>query len=140
MRVRTLLSLSLLMVWLSSPGRAAGQATPPDRKDVDGQLHTGLRDVINQGADLYNGGDPAACYYLFHGALVATSPLLSHRPEVQKIIQDGLSNARLLPRFNQRAHALRGVLDRVRKIIAPESKAAEEGKKGEKKPGEKPGT
>lgn len=137
MRTRTLPLLPLLLACLAGPARVEGQPAPAERKDVDAQVHGGLRDVINQGADLYNGGDPAACYYLFHGALVASGPLLSHRPDVQKIIQEGLGNARRLPRFNQRAHALRGVLDRVRKIIDPEPKTSGEDKKGEKKTPEK---
>lgn len=122
MRVRRLPYLLVLAACLAGgaragPPQAGEKAGPADRKDVDRQVHAGLRDAINQGADLYNAGEPAGCYYLFHGALVTAGPLLSHRPEVQKIIQEGLSGARRLPRFNQRAHALRGVLNRVRNII-----------------------
>ena len=97
---------------------------PPERKDVDRQLYKSLRDVTNHGADLYNGGDPAACYFLFHGALTAAGGVLEHRPELQKLIQEGLASAGRLPRFAQRAHALRNLLDRVRNVLNPERKAA----------------
>src|SRR5213593_4712224 len=76
-------------------------------KASDATLFGTLRDVINRGADLYNGGDPAACYRLFEGSLMSIRPLLEHRPELQKSIARGLASAERDPLTWRRAFTLR---------------------------------
>ena len=56
-----------------------------------------LRDVINRGADLYNQGEPAACYRLYQGSLLTVRPLFDHKPELQKAIADGIASAQREP-------------------------------------------
>lgn len=124
-RFLDLFVVSLIFVAGVTSARAQDKPTASiDRKDVDRQLYRSLRDVIDQGADLYNEGNHTGAYYLFHGALAAAGPLLSHHPDVQKYIQTGMASAARLPRFGQRAVALRGVLDRVRTSINPNRKPA----------------
>jgi len=106
---------------LAGAGRAADEKTagPMDRKALDTALYNNLRDVINRGAALYNSGDQAGCYRLFEGALLAVGPLLTHHPELQKTITEGLTAANQDPMIGRRALALRTVLDKVRSEINP---------------------
>jgi hemoglobin len=109
----------------------AGQEPPApagDGKAIDQQLFAVLRDVINRGRDHYNNGDPAACYHMFHGALQITRPMLAHRPELQKSVQDGMAEAEAQPDMRRRAWVLRNVMDRVRTELKGESAKAEPGK------------
>lgn len=115
-----LLAFALLTVCLAGvigaePDRPAG-----DRKDIDEALYTTLRDVINRGRDFYNGGNPAACYYMFQGALQVATPMLAHRPELQKTVRDGLADAEANADIRQRAWILRQVMDKVRAEVKGE--------------------
>lgn len=110
---------------------SAGQEKPPtERKDIDQQLYTSLRDVINKGRDYYNAGNPAACYYMFQGALTVSESMLEHRPELLKVVRSGLADADANPDVRQKAWILRGVIDKVRAEVRGEVAAAP----GEKKP------
>jgi hypothetical protein len=106
-------------------------APPLERKDIDQQLSNALRDVINRGREHYNNGNPAACYFIFAGALQTSLPLLDNRPELQKSLQNSLVQADAHPDMRQRAWMLRGVLDKVRSELKGEAVA------GAAKPGEK---
>ena len=100
-------------------------------KSVDQNLHVVLRDVINQGADIFNQGDQAGCYRLFQGALMTARSQLAHHPDVQKLIDEGLTRTEQ-GSTGKRAWVLRKLLDDVRDKINPNPK-----KSGEKtKPGE----
>ena len=117
----------------SGAGRAADEPPPPpDSKAVDAVIHKALRDVINEGADMYNAQgryqngerDYAGCYHLYEGALMGLKPLLSAHPDLQKAIDEGLDNARTTPRVEMRAFVLREVIDKIRdasggKPVAP---------------------
>lgn len=111
-------------------GAAQDRPAGGDRKDIDDQLYTTLRDVINRGRDFYNAGNPAACYYMFQGALQVTVPMLQHRPELQKTVRDGLADAEANPDIRQRAWMLRTVMDKIRAEVKGEVAA----RPGEKKP------
>src|SRR5262245_19328767 len=102
---------ALLVVVGSSPG----QDGKPADKAADKLISGALRDVINQGADLFNlQGDVAGCYRVFQGGLIAVKPLLGHHADLQKAIDDGLARAERLPRVVDRAFALRKVIDDIR--------------------------
>jgi hemoglobin len=141
------LSLAAFLGLLSDGGRAQDSSTGPlDRKTVDTLVFNSLRDVINRGADLYNSGDWAGCYRLYEGALRIVKPLLGHRPEMQKAIGDGLTEAEADAVLYRRAFVLRKVIDKVRSDIHPSSKASPkpddsvvEKKPDDKKPGGKKG-
>jgi hemoglobin len=116
---------------LAGAARAQGQATALERKDLDRRVYEVLRDVINTGADLYNGvpdrgllPDPGACYHLYHGALLALKPLLDHRADLQKSIDAGLIDAERQKDSRRQAFALRTVIDDVRAKLKPDDKAA----------------
>jgi hypothetical protein len=96
-------------------------AASVDTKTIDQNLHVALRDVINQGADLFNQGDPSGCYRLFQGALMTTRSQLGHHADVQKLIDDGLARTDV-GSMGKRAWILRKLLDDVRERINPNPK------------------
>ena len=66
------------------------------------------------GQGKYTERDYLGCYHLYEGALIAIRPLLADRADLQKLIDDGLDNARNTPRPEMRAFVLRDVIDQVR--------------------------
>jgi len=90
-------------------GAAAAQ-DPPGPAALDKTL----KDVINHGAAIYNGGDPDGCYRVFQGSLETARPLLAYRPELQKVIDAAQIEAAGETVAWRRAWALRRALDTVR--------------------------
>jgi hemoglobin len=83
-------------------------------------LRAALKDVINQGAELFNKyGDHAGCYRLFQGALIAIKPFLA--PPRQQEIDKALAYAESLPRYSDRAYELRKTIDSIRAQAATPS-------------------
>src|SRR4051794_12171302 len=69
-----------------------------DRADLNTMLYKSLREAINHGADLYNlNRDYSGCYHVYEGALLTARPMLGHKPDLQKAIDDALSGARANP-------------------------------------------
>jgi hypothetical protein len=85
----------------------------PDPK-VDAALSASLKEVINKGVDLYNGGEIASCYRIYEGALRAVKPLLAHRPTLPKLIDEKLAEADKEGVTWRKAFALRAALDKIR--------------------------
>jgi hypothetical protein len=95
--------------------RAGGAGNFADR---DRKVSEALRDVVERGRALYNGNrDYTGCYRIYEGGLLAVRPLLDHRPDLQKVIYDGLAEAERIPINWQQAHALRKVIDHVRETV-----------------------
>lgn len=109
--------LACILATFSSGSATA--ADPQDTPNSDARLYTALRDIHNEGARLFNAGEPGAAYYLFQGALQAVEPVLSQRPAVQKSIGAGLSRAKAQPSMRDRAWVLHEVIETVRKEIKP---------------------
>jgi hypothetical protein len=77
-------------------GRRAADEGPklPDTVTFDKVVVDTLRDVHNRGAELFNEGkDYMGAYRMYQGALITIKPLLAHRPEAQKLIDEGLAAA-----------------------------------------------
>jgi len=89
-------------------------AEPADLKPIDRAIADGLRDVHNRGADVHNAGDPIGAWRMYQGALISLKPLLAHRPDAQKAIDDGLKMADTRPVF-ERAMILSKTIVDVRK-------------------------
>ncbi|MFQ3593675.1 MAG: hypothetical protein SNJ82_10910, partial [Gemmataceae bacterium] len=88
------LLLAILFLAASSAQELPASPEPrgeyrPDPK-LDAALAASLKEVINRGVDLYNGGEIASCYRLYEGALRAIKPLLGHRPALPKVIDEKL--------------------------------------------------
>src|SRR5690349_11563272 len=103
-------------------------------KNGNQKVFDALTDLINQGADLYNGGDQSGCYYLFKGALTALRIQLDDLPELQKAIDEGMAKADKQRLLRSRAFTLRNVLGDIRDKVNPNPKKVEakEEKKKEK--------
>ena len=83
-----------------APAQDQSAAAPLDRKVLDQRVYDLLKEIINTGADLYNGvpqrglgSNPQACYHLYQGALITLAPLLDHRPSLQRTIGSALAEA-----------------------------------------------
>jgi truncated hemoglobin YjbI len=130
--VRTPIRWWFLAACLLAPGLAgslpAAENTPPvpDTAALDRRVRDVLKDVINEGADLYNDDHASLCCFLWQGALRTLPPLLDHRPELKRSVQVGLANAVREPYADRRAFALRAVLDKVYNTVnvGPEEQTA----------------
>lgn len=98
---------------------AGSAASQPPKPDVEAVLYANLRDVINKGVDVYNGGDIAGCYRLFEGALRTVRPLVAHRAALVEEIDGKLAAAEREAVTWRKAFALRAALDKVRSELKP---------------------
>jgi hemoglobin len=104
-------------------GSAVAQNTKPtpppiDKGLVDQHLNEFLRDVINQGAGLYNNGDAQGCYNLFRSALVSAWYMLDQHPDLRREINAALGRADGQTAVADRAYTLRAALDATRTGLA----------------------
>ena len=103
----------------------AGNFQAQEKQEVAGKhdaavLRESLKEVINSGADLFNKyGDHAGCYRLYQGALLAVKPFLA--PSVQAEVDMAIAEAEKLPKFADRAFAMRKTIDGVRALAGPGS-------------------
>jgi hemoglobin len=120
-----MVAFTSLAMSVTSPVIAYEDAQPPQSAQATGdqRLYDALREVINRGADLYNGGDPNGCYRFFQGALMVARLQLDAHPDIQKSLDAGMVDAERQFSLAARAHALRKVLDRVRAGIKPADQA-----------------
>ena len=94
-----------------------GSASGQEKRDP-AALYESLREVINNGADLFNQqADYAGCYRLYQGSLLSIKPLL--KAELQGEIDTAMIQAEKLPTFADRAFELRKMIDRVREQVKP---------------------
>ena len=115
-------TLTLFGVLLGAAAVAA--ADLPAAAEFDRQVIDTLKAVHNDGADLYNTGNPEGCLRVYQGALTAVGPLLNHHPELQKDIQDGLTDAGRLDGVRAQAFKLHELIETVRATLKDEIKAA----------------
>jgi truncated hemoglobin YjbI len=92
-----------------------------DKAALDKQLYDALKDMHNRAADLYNQGDANGCYRMFQGGLLLARPLLTHRPDVQKLLDDGLQETDKIPSIPQRALKLHKTIEAMREKLKPAS-------------------
>jgi hypothetical protein len=97
----------------------AGPATGQDTAALDKLLCDALKEMHNKAADLYNGGDPNGCYRVFQGGLHTARPLLTHRPDVQRLIDDGMAAAERMASVPLRARQLHDTIEAVRTKLKP---------------------
>ena len=72
-----------------------------------------LRDVINEGADLFNQqADHAGCYRLYQGSLVAIRPMLE--PWQKRYVDEAFTEAATKTTSAEKAYCLREAIDRIR--------------------------
>ena len=127
--------MHMLAAFTLAVGTAAF-ADPPaslDTKALDKSIVSTLRTIHDRGADLYNlSKDYSAAYRLYEGSLLTVRPLLAHRPQVQKTIDDGLAAAAKAIEPAQKAFTLHEVIEKTRaqlKGVSPMDKAQAQPKK-----------
>ncbi len=105
---------------LAATGTMNAETEQPKADKHDAKiLRDALKDVVNTGAELFNkDGDHAGCYRLYQGALLSLKPFLESA--TQKEIEDALGGAEKLPRFSDRAFALRKMINTIRSEAAKE--------------------
>ena len=104
---------------------AAGALAQPG-KGLEKPLSDALRDVHDQGRRLYNDlGDPAGAYRMYQGGLLAARGVLGHRPDLQRLIADGLAAAESESSAQRRAFALHELIERVRADLRGAAKKAD---------------
>jgi hypothetical protein len=110
----------------------------PDAKTFDKLVVDTLRDVHNKGADLYNmKKEFEGTYRMYHGSLLTVRPLLGHRPDAQKLIEDGLAAAEKETNVAQKAFRLHEAIEGVRSNLKGEpAKKPDDKKPVDKKSGE----
>lgn len=106
-------TVALALLLASSAAFAADPA--PDTKALDKAIAASLRDVHDRGADLYNlSKDYAGAHRLYEGALLAVKPLLAHRADVQKSVDDSLAAATKETDAARKAFLLHEAIEKVR--------------------------
>jgi hypothetical protein len=111
---------------LALPGPVRAQKDEAE-KAFEKSLDEMLRKVIDHGADIYNKQtDYNGCFRLYEGALIAVRPSLAKYPDLQKSIDEGINNAYTLIRVDERAHALRAILGKVRMTLNPNLRPVED--------------
>lgn len=106
----------LVVLAVAAGGAVADDPKPVvDPKAFDKLVVDSLKEVHNRGADLYNlGKDFAGAYRVYEGGLMAVRPLLGHRPDEQKAIDEGLAAAEKEPEMNRKAFMLHETIEKVR--------------------------
>ncbi len=105
-------SAVLALVTMASAGRA--DEAPMTTGDLDARVDQALFQTINKGVQVFNAGDAAGCYRIYQGSLTAIVPFLAHRPDIQGSVKKALASAETTGSYDQKAFALRTVLDEVR--------------------------
>jgi hypothetical protein len=124
MRLSTLV-VSFLVV--ASPLQAEEKKLNP--REIDKQLFDLLKDVHNQGADLYNAGDAVGSYRLFQGSLKTVRAVLTYRPADQKFIDEILADAEKRASVQLRAFALHESIEKLRARLRTPPTEGDENKK-----------
>jgi len=127
MRVSTLV-LSLL--FMAQPTHADEKKLNP--REIDKQLFDLLKEIHNQGADLYNLGDAVGSYRLFQGSLKTVRAVLIYRPADQKFIDDILADAAKRGSVQLRAFALHESIEKLRARLRIGPNETEDKKEPEK--------
>jgi hypothetical protein len=140
--MRFLLTLALAVcVTAEAPCQDAASTT-------NQRLAEALLELHEVGRTLYNDGDYAGGYRIYQGGLMAARRMLADRPDLQKLISDGMAVADRQPAVDRRAFRLHELIETLRVELARPTKAAEHltvpprtvapGTKPETKPDTKP--
>ena len=107
------------------PAGGGANPVPKAQADHDQIVVSILKEVHNRGAELYNRGDAAGCYRMYEGALVTVKAFLTHRPAVQKVIDNGLIEVAKTDGAKIQAFRLHEVIEQVRGELKTDGKILE---------------
>jgi hypothetical protein len=117
--------LGVLAMTIAASGSSAqppGPESPSGKGSADRVVIDALKDVHNKGAELYNAGDAAGCYRMYQGALIAIRPFLTHRPAVQKVLDDGLVEVAKTEGVKIQAFRMHEIIEEIRGKLKVELK------------------
>jgi hypothetical protein len=100
------------LLTLAFVGGLASVARPEDRSR---QVAEALLEIHENGRTIYNNNDDyTGAYRLYQGGLMVARKMLADRPDLQKLITDGLSAADRQPTMDRRAYKLHELIETVR--------------------------
>lgn len=105
------LSVALVMVM---PLQAQEE---PSRRDD--KLYQALREVLNEGAALYNSGDRNGCHRLYQGTLLILERRFAADAEMHKLIERALASNNRQRATGEQAFALRTAIVEIRNRVGP---------------------
>ncbi|MCE9531455.1 MAG: carboxypeptidase-like regulatory domain-containing protein [Planctomycetes bacterium] len=109
-----------LLLFMGSPFvsvRASAQEKTVAVREIDKQLFDSLKELHNQGADLFNAGDSIGSYRLFEGTLRTARAVLAHRPAEQQFIDSQLAEAGKQTTIGRRAFTLHEAIEKLRQRL-----------------------
>jgi hypothetical protein len=84
-------------------------------QDTNKRVSDALLEIHETGRAVYNNdGDYAGAYRIYQGGLMVARRMLADRPDLQKVIGDGMAAAERLPTVDRRAFRLHEVIEAVR--------------------------
>ena len=83
-------------------------------QDATKRVAEALLEIHENGRTIYNeNGDHAGAYRMYQGGLMVARRMLTDRPDLQKLIGDGLIAAERLPTVDRKAFKLHEVIEAV---------------------------
>jgi len=107
------------MRYLLTLGLLAGVAPAAFPQASHKQVGEALLEIHENGRAIANNdGDFAGAYRMYQGGLMVARRMLTDRPDLQKLISDGLASAERLSPVDRRAYRLHEVIEAVRVELA----------------------
>lgn len=110
----------MILVTLGALDALSGPVRADNQGDV--RLRQGLERLVEIGADLFNAGQPDACFHVYQGGLVALQPMIATVAERRSIVTKALQEAKRIPEPARRAVLLRDAIDQLYRTIPPPRK------------------
>jgi hypothetical protein len=94
---------------------AAGLTGVAIPQDANKRVAEALLEIHESGRAIYNNdGDYTGAYRIYQGGLMVARRMLADRPDLQKVISDGMAAAERLPTVDRRAFRLHELIEAVR--------------------------
>src|SRR5688572_14110677 len=97
------------LLTLTLAGWLAGTAIP---QDANKRVADALLEIHETGRAIYNNdGDYTGAYRIYQGGLMVARRMLADRPDLQRVISDGMAAAERLPTVDRRAFRLHELIE-----------------------------
>lgn len=124
-RISVIVLASLLGVAALPVAIRADEPASVATLDLDRIAVNVLRDVHNQGAELYNTGDPTGCLRIYQSAITTARPFLAHHADIQKMIDDSIADIERTDGIKMQAFKMHELIEGVRSEL--KKKIADQG-------------
>lgn len=103
------------MRYLLTLALAVGLTATARPQEANKRVADALLEIHETGRAIYNNdGDYTGAYRIYQGGLMVARRMLADRPDLQKVIGDGMAAAERLPTVDRRAFRLHEVIEAVR--------------------------